>query len=50
MKRKLAPMTQGKAALRAQGLGVCADSRKDYTQGLIIQVTKWNSIALAAIP
>lgn len=33
----------------AQALGICADSKKDYLQGLSMQATKFISIALVAI-
>ena len=38
-----------KPYLKAQALGLCADSWKDYLQGLSMQVTKLISIALTAI-
>ena len=38
-----------KPRLKAQALGLCADSWKDHLQGLSMQVTKLISIALTAI-
>ena len=38
-----------KPGLKAQALGLCADSCKDYLQGLSMQVTKLISIALTII-
>ncbi len=37
------------AGLNAQALGFCADSRKEYLQGLSMQATKLIAVALAAI-
>ena len=49
MKRKPSHRTGGKPCLRAQAFSFCADSRKDYSQGLSMQATKLISIALVAI-
>jgi len=49
MKVKPSPTHTTQAPLKAQALGFCADSRKEYLQGLSMQATKFIAVALVAI-